>query len=49
MTKNNQCKNLTDSSKVFVLYFLTEVEAQDSQVTGQHMLLQVNHVFSTKK
>ena len=36
MTKNNQCKNLIDSSEVFVLGFVTQVGTRDSQFTGQH-------------
>ena len=38
MTNNNQCKNLIESSKLFVLDFATQVETWGSQFTGQHRL-----------
>ena len=38
MTKNNQFKNLIDSSKVFVLGYSMYVMRRESQVTGEHKL-----------
>ena len=48
--QNNQCKNIIESSKVFVVDFLMQVATRYSQFPGQHRL-QVNtsnYVFSTK-
>ena len=48
-TKNNQCKNLIDSSKVFNAGQDSRLTSyRSTQVSGQHRSLKVNYVFSTK-